>query len=167
LRIEFTKDKENGMKRNLFVILFAILALIFASLACNAVTGGGNDNGVGGNDNSSGFSFTTANIQNAHMARDADDTDRTDVFSPDDPTFYCFFELKNAPDSTVVRGAWTLVQADGYESNSLIDEGQITSGDADLYFTLDRGESPWPVGQYKLDIYIDDNLVQTLNFEVR
>lgn len=153
------------MKRNIFVVLVAVLALVFASLACNAVTGGGSDDN-GGNDND-GFSFTTANIRDAHMARDVDDTVRTNVFSPDDPSFYCFFSLKNAPDSTVVRGTWTLVQAEGYESNSFIDEGEITSGDAELYFTLDRGESLWPVGQYKLDIYIDNNLVQTLNFEVQ
>ena len=70
------------MKRNRFVVLFAILALVLASLACNAVTGGGNDvnvnvdnnNSVDSNDNN-GFSFTTANIQDAHMARDFDDTD--------------------------------------------------------------------------------------------
>jgi hypothetical protein len=113
------------------------------------------------------ISVTTVNITNAHMARDASDKERTNVFSPNDPAFYCFFSLTNAPDSTVLRGAWTLVQAEGYESNSFIDEGEITSGDAELYFSLDRGESLWPVGQYKLDIYIDDNLAQTLDFEVQ
>jgi len=162
--------------KNKFVVLFAVLALVFASLACNAVTGGGNDvnvnvdnnNSVDSNDNN-GFSFTTANIQDAHMARDFDDTDRTNVFSPSDEYFYCFFSLRNAPDSTVVRGEWILVSADGYESNSPIDVGEITSGDEELYFSLQRSSSvdAWPAGQYKLDLYIDDNLVQTLNFEVQ
>jgi len=160
------------MRKNKFVVLFTVLALVLASLACNAVTGGGNDvnvnNNDSGNDNN-GFSFTTANIQDAHMARDFDDTDRTNVFSPSDEYFYCFFSLKNAPDTTVVRGEWILVSADGFDSNSSIDEGDITSGDGALYFSLQRSASvdAWPVGQYKVDLYVDDNLVQTLNFEVR
>ena len=160
------------MMKNKYIVLFAVLTLVLSSLACSAVTGGGNDVNVnpddGGNDEN-GFSFTTANIQNAHMARDFDDTDLTNVFSPSDEYFYCFFLLKNAPDSTVVRGKWILVSADGYESNTPIDEGDITSGDGVLYFSLQRSASvdAWPVGQYKVDLYIDDNLVQTLNFEVR
>jgi hypothetical protein len=94
------------------------------------------------------------------MSRDFDDTDHTNVFSPSDEYFYCFFSLRNAPDSTVVRGEWILVSADGYESNSPIDEGEITSGDDELYFSLQRSSSvdAWPAGQYKLDLYIDDNL---------
>jgi predicted small secreted protein len=152
------------MKRNKSVILLAVLALVLASLACNAVTGGGNDEG-GGNDNS-GFSFTTANIQDAHLARDAEDTDRTNIFSPDDPTFYCIFELKNAPDSTVVKGVWTVVDAEGY-TNMEIDASELTTGSNVVTFSLDRASDPWPLGKYKIDLYIDDNLVQTLSFEVQ
>ena len=84
------------MNRNKLVVLLALFALIFASLACNAVTGGGNDGGDGGNDNN-GFSFTTANIQDAHMARDFDDTDRTNVFSPSDEYLLLFLLLEKCP----------------------------------------------------------------------
>ena len=153
------------MKRNKFVVLFAVLVLILVSLACNAVTGGGDDGG-GGNDNS-GFSFTTANIQNAHMARDENDSVQTDVYEASDPTFYCIFELKNAPDDTVVKGVWTLVSAEGYEDNIELDAAEITGSDDVYTFSLNSSTDPWPVGQYKIDLYIDDNLVQTLDFEVQ
>ena len=161
------------MKNKNVILLSAVAVLVLASLACSAVTTGGGNGGsdeatAPANDNS-GFSFTTANIKDAHLARDAGDTDHTTVFSPSDNIFYCFFSLKNAPDTTVVRGEWILVSADGYESNSPIDQLELTSGDDNIYFSLEKDSSldGWPVGKYKIDLYIDDNLVQTLNFEVQ
>jgi hypothetical protein len=114
-----------------------------------------------------GFSASTANITNAHMATDESDTTSTTVYAPDTQTFYCFFDLNNAPDDTVVKGVWTLVSAEGYEANSEIDSAEITGSDESYYFSLDRAADTWPVGQYKIDLYINDNLVQTVNFEVQ
>ena len=139
------------MKGNKLPILLAICVLLIATLAC-----------AGGS-----VSTTTANIANAHMASDVDDTNQTSVFSPSDTGFYCFFDLKNAPDDTAVKGVWTLVQAEGYTSNAVIDEATLTSGSDSIYFSLERGADPWPVGQYKIDLYINDKLMQTINFEVR
>ena len=153
------------MKKNKIVILLAVAALLLASLACNAVAGGDNGNDVDSGDD--GFSVTTANITNAHMARDIDDLDQTNVFSPSDSAFYCFFDLNNAPDSTVVKGVWTLVSAEGYEANSEIDSAEVTGSDDTYYFSLDRSADEWPVGTYKIDLYIDGSLVETLEFEVQ
>ena len=149
------------MKKNKIVVLLAVAVLVLASLACNAVTGGGD------NPNDNGFSVTTANITNAHMASDVDDTQHSDVYSPSAPTFYCFFDLNNAPESTVVKGVWTLVSAEGYDSNSEIDSAEITGSDNTYYFSLDRSADAWPVGQYKVDLYVDGNMVETVEFEVQ
>jgi hypothetical protein len=131
-----------------FPIVLFIASLVFTSLACN-------------------FSASTANISNAHMATDENDSAQTTVYSPDTQTFYCYFDLNNAPDTTVVKGVWTLVSAEGYESNSEIDTAEITGADNTYYFSLDRSADEWPVGQYKVDLYINDKLVQTVNFEVQ
>ena len=144
------------MKKNKIVVLSAVAALVLASLACNALTGGGD-----------GISVTTANITNAHMASDVDDTKQSNVYSTSVPTFYCFFDLNNAPDSTVVKGTWTLVSAEGYDSNSEIDSAEITGSDNTYYFSLDRSGDSWPVGKYKIDLYVDGKLVQTVEFEVQ
>ena len=134
--------------KKLFPIVLCIAALVFATLACN-------------------FNASTANISNVHLSRDVDDTEQTSVFAPDDAAFYCFFDLNNAPDDTVVKGVWTLVEADGFDPNSVIDEATYTSGDNTLYFSLERGADPWPVGKYKIDLYLNEELVQTVNFEVQ
>jgi hypothetical protein len=144
------------MKRNGTFILLATGALVLAALACNAVTGGGD-----------GVSVTTANITNARMTTDESDTTQTTVYAPDTQTFYCFFELNNAPDDTVVKGAWTLVSAEGYDANSEIDSAEITGSDDTYYFSLDRAAEDWPIGQYKIDLYINGNLVETVEFQVQ
>ena len=135
-----------GNKSLPFVLLAVVL--ILGSLACN-------------------FSATTANISNAHMATDESDSTQTTVYSPDTQTFYCFYDLKNAPDDTVVKGVWTLVSAEGYEANSEIDSAEITGSDDSYYFSLDRAAEAWPVGQYKIDLYINDKLSQTVEFQVQ
>ena len=161
--------------KNKIVILLAVVALVLASLACNALTGGGNttvnntpnDNTTTNQNDNSGFSVTTANITNVHMANDENDTKQTTTYSPSDKTFYCFFDLNNAPDSTVVKGAWTAVSAQGVDANYAIDSAEITGSDNTYYFKLDRSTDAWPVGKYKIDLYIDGKLVQTVEFEVQ
>jgi hypothetical protein len=108
-------------------------------------------------------------IVNAHMAHDAADTRKTRAFSPNERTFYCFFSLQNAPKSTVVTGVWVLVSAKGYDANSQIDSAEITGGDDNFYFSLDRSPSvnAWPVGRYRIDLYIDGAQAATVDFEVR
>ena len=135
-----------GNKYRPFALLAAVL--ILASLACN-------------------FSASTANISNAHMATDESDSTQTTAYSPDAQTFYCFYDLKNAPDDTVVKGVWILVSAEGYEANSEIDSAEITGADDSYYFSLDRAAEAWPVGQYKIDLYINDKLSQTVEFQVQ
>ena len=157
------------MKKNKIMIMLAVVVLLLASLACNAVSGGDNtgDNPTTTENDNSGFSVTTANITNAHLSLDADDTIPTDGYSPSDSDFYCYFDVNNAPESTVVKGVWTLVSADGYESNSEIDSAEITGSDNTYYFSLGGGADAWPVGTYKIDLYIDGKLVETIEFKVQ
>lgn len=134
--------------KKLFPVILFITVLVLASLACN-------------------LNATTANITNAHLSSDKDDTQQTTVYAVDAPGFFCYFDLNNAPDSTVVKGTWTLVSAEGYEANSEIDSAEITGGSNTYYFSLDRSGDSWPVGKYKIDLYIDGKMVQTVEFEVQ
>jgi len=131
-----------------FRFVLFVLVLVLASVACE-------------------FSASTANIANAHMSVDEADSQQTTSYSPDAPAFYCYFDLKNAPDDTIVKGTWTLISAEGYDPNQEIDSAEITGGDDTYYFSLGGGEGLWPVGQYKIDLYLNEELVQTVNFSVQ
>jgi hypothetical protein len=137
------------MKFNkLFRFAMFVMVLLLASLACE-------------------FSASTANITNAHMSLDEADTQPTTVYPTDAEAFYCYFDLNNAPDDTTVKGVWTLVSADGYDPNQEIDSAEISGGDNTYYFSLAGGDAPWPVGDYKIDLYLNDELVETIQFQVQ
>ena len=113
------------------------------------------------------FSASSANISSAEMARDQDGKQPTKTFSPDEP-FYCIVELSNAPNDTEVRAVWTAVKAEGADPNTRIDEAKSTSGSGQLQFNLSN-EGPWPTGDYKVDLYLNDakEPTKTLKFEVQ
>lgn len=112
-----------------------------------------------------GFSTSTANIADAKTARDYDGNDPTTVFLQDE-TFYCTVELANAPDDTTVKASWTAVEVQGEQPNTFIDEAELTTGSGTLHFELSN-DGLWPVGKYKVDLFINGELDRTLEFEVQ
>jgi hypothetical protein len=137
---------EIEMRKPFPQLVFVVLLLALASLACN-------------------FSASTANISSATLARDPDGQQATTVFAPQD-TFYLIVELANAPDDTTVRAVWTAIEAEGVDPNFFIDEAELTSGSATLTFDLANNQ-PWPPGRYKVDLYLNGELEQTLEFTVQ
>jgi hypothetical protein len=134
------------MKKSLWLLLLAAATLLGAMLACS-------------------FSASTANIDEAWMARDEAGGLRTDVFAQDE-VFYCKVELANAPDDTTVKASWTAVNVEGEDPNIFIDETELTTGSNILTFELSNN-GLWPIGSYKVDLYLNGELDQTLAFEVR
>jgi hypothetical protein len=111
------------------------------------------------------FSASTANIASAILARDEAGTEPTTNFSPTD-TFYLLVDLANAPDDTAVRAVWYAVDVgDVAPANTLIDEATLTSGSATLTFDL-VSDTQWPPGTYRVELYLNDELNQTLDFSV-
>lgn len=124
-----------------------LAALLLVSLACS-------------------FSASTASIRAATLSRDAEGTQPTTVFSPGD-TFYLIVELANAPDDTTVRATWTAVEVEATDPNTFIDEAELASGSGTLTFDLVNNQGQWPAGNYKVDVYLNDELERTLEFQVQ
>lgn len=135
------------MKRKIAPILFAIMVIIVSQLACNQ-------------------SFSTANIENAWMDTTEDGNNPTTAYSQD-AIFYAMVDLKNAPDDTKLKAVWTAVDVQDTEKNLQLNETEFTTSDGLVHFQLENKEYLWPVGQYKVDIYLNDTLNKTLTFEVR
>jgi hypothetical protein len=134
------------MNKNKLLVFVAFAVLAAAALACE-------------------FSASTANIKDAWMASDEAGQVRTDVFTQD-AIFYCNVDLANAPDDTTVKASWTAVEVEGEEPNVFLDETELTGGDNNLTFQLSNS-SLWPLGSYKVDLYLNDELDRTLEFEVQ
>lgn len=132
-------------------VLFAVVALLAATLACSLFT-------------------TEMSLENVRMAFDSDGNNPTTVFSPSD-VFYVVGDLKNAPAGTVAEAKWLAVQIEGYDPGELIYEQAINdfvdeSFSGTIYFQLSN-DSGWPAGEYKVDLYLDGNLVQSVPFSVQ
>ena len=126
--------------------MIAALALLAAMAACS-------------------FSASTANIADAWTAADEAGSQRTTVFAQD-ATFYAIVDLANAPDDTTVKAAWTAVEVEGADPNTAIDETELTTGSGNLVFQLNNN-GLWPVGRYKVDLYLNGELDRTLEFDVQ
>src|SRR3990172_6123803 len=134
------------MKTNKYSIGLAFSVILASILAC------------GGN-------ISTANIGDVWLASDEAGDNRTTVFSQD-ATFNLFVELKNAPDDTVLKASWIAVDAEGSDPNSVIYETEYTSSDDVIRFYL-TNEDLWPVGSYKVDVYLNGSLNKTVTFTVQ
>src|SRR3990170_5527801 len=134
------------MSKSKLQLVIVLVVLFITTLAC-------------------GVSASTANIQDAKLAKDYDGNQPGTVFTQDE-IFYCVVELANAPDDTTVKASWAAVAAEGVDPNFAIDETELTSGSGTLHFQLSN-DNLWPKGKYKVDIYLNGELDRTLEFEVQ
>jgi hypothetical protein len=143
-----TSPKEGTMKTSISkpVILIGACMLVLFIMACS-------------------ISASTANIADAWMATDETGRTRVTTYSPFD-MFYAIVDLRNAPDTTNLKAVWTAVNVEGITPNEVLNETTLTTPSGLLNFRLSLTE-PWPPGEYKVDIYLNDKLDKTLKFEVR
>jgi hypothetical protein len=128
------------------ILFLSIVALILISPACS-------------------FGARTATIKDAVLTSDPEVGLPTQSFTPDD-TFYLIVELDNAPNDTLLKSTWVAVRVDDVEPDFVIDEVEITTGLPIVTFDL-ANPYPWPTGVYRVDLYLNGELVLSLDFVVR
>jgi hypothetical protein len=137
------------MKSKKLSILFAVLALIVSTLACS-------------------FGAGEPSLTNPRMSTDDEGVNVTTVYSGSD-AFYAVADLSNVETGSIVDARWYLVSAADYEAGE-IQSTSLTIEDKSLYnyvsFEL-TSESGWPVGEYKVELYLNGALAHTLNFSVQ
>ncbi len=134
------------MYRKQFNLGLALVSLVAASLACN-------------------FLVSTAKIENVRMARDESGAQTTTTFGQQDD-FYLLGDLKNAPSDTKLKAIWTGVEVKDNPPDTVIDEKELVAGDGAFTFSLVNNNPSWPAGKYKVDLYLNDKLDQTVEFTV-
>ncbi len=109
---------------------------------------------------------STAKIKEAYLTSNSDGTGNTSVFSPDQ-IFYCIVKVANAPEDTTLKAVWTAVDVEGADPNFSLDEVEITTETNDTFTFNLSNQGPWPVGKYKVEIFLNGKLDQTLEFQVQ
>ncbi len=133
------------MKINRTHILLLTGLLLLAITACN-------------------FSASTAKIKEAYTAREVDGKQEATTTFNQDEVFFLVVNVANAPDDTITKAVWYAVNAEGVEPNMVLKEFEYTGG-GEITFDLSN-TNLWPVGTYKVELFLDDKLAQTLDFNV-
>lgn len=112
---------------------------------------------------------TSVTIDTAVTARsyvNGQAVDVTDIFGPTDRTIYAVIKFeKRPPITTKVRATWTAINADG-SSDQFLDTDFVTSKGEDIVNFSAALDKDWPVGKYKVDIYVNGTLVKTIDYKV-
>ena len=132
------------MKAKSTFILFALLAMAFSLPAC----------------------ASTPKVSNFHMAMDDQGANNVTVFAPTD-VFYLFFDVKGIPKGALFETRWYALNVAGKDPNvpfETMDQNYDGSSTA-LRFRL-TNTSNWPVGRYRVDIYMSGKKLGEVQFSV-
>ncbi len=101
-------------------------------------------------------SFTTANITNGAMStgvKEGAPVDTVEVFAQDAPSLFAFGILNNAPAETTIKFVWSYVT----EPQEIYTAEFTTEEQSGVYVLSElTNDGAWPVGDYKVEIYVDD-----------
>jgi hypothetical protein len=117
-----------------------------------------------------GFSVARADEPKVEAAIAVDsDTKPTDTFSASVPKLYAFFKSTDTSKGDKFRVVWIAEDVgDAAPKETKIDESTLTA-DQDNFFgagSLTKPTNGWPVGTYRVEIYLNDQLATTAKFSV-
>ena len=107
------------------------------------------------------------NLTEVKLAMDQAGTQPVKAFALSDQ-FWVFGRLEGAPKGATVRVVWTGIQVDAPEvpANHVFGESQRMCNDGPFAFDLAGPQKPLTTGKFKVDVFLDGVLKQTLNFDV-
>jgi hypothetical protein len=112
-------------------------------------------------------------IEKVILVREAGDKfDPVKSFKPSD-TFDVLVKLSEAKNGTRVKAVWTAVDAGGMENKKIFEKEVVITPEAvkgvkepsRIDFTLSH-DKPYPVGDYKTEIYLNGELAETVEFKI-
>ena len=144
------------MRHSKKIQLSLCFALLLAAVACNK-NAANNTTGTAG----AGVRVTDVTLGRA-VGSDKSITDRTETFKPGD-TFYASVATDGAAPNATLRAKWS------FEDGQLVDESTRAIAPNGLERTEFHISKPdgWPVGKYKLEVFLNDQSAGTKTLEVR
>ncbi len=149
--------------KNLSAIL-ALAILLTIGLACSesgetTTTTNDNTTTTTKTEQASGATVKSVTLMNA-------EEETVTSFKPSDLTQKASVEFSET-GAGKVKGVFTAVNAGGEKNVKILEkEVELTSLMNTAKFTM-MLEQPFPVGDYKLDVYLNDKLVKTHNYKVQ
>lgn len=136
-------------------------SVCFALLVMTAACRGDRDTGTTGTTGRTAVRVTDVTLGRS-VGGDKAITDRTDTFRPND-TIYASVATDGSANSATLRARWT------FEDGQVVDDSTRTIAPNNRERTEFHISKPtgWPAGKYKVEVSLDNQSVETKNFEVR
>lgn len=116
------------------------------------------------------LSPSVSKIEFAHDFQDNHAVGVTDTFKSTDQNLYAIIHLNTTKGTPNVSVVWTVVNGADAAKRPVtgleFGQAQEMATNTLLSASVTRGTSPWPVGQYKIDVFLDGKLVKTAQFTV-
>ena len=150
--------------------------LVFVILACNLGKNSNVNNRAATGNSNSGSQPNEADlgsgllIKEIHMAKDDGNGmpgEQADTFEPGDRTIHCVTSLKSAKPGTQMRFSWWIVDAGDTQNKKINDIEYKTKARDNLIHGHLTVPQDWPVGKYKVQVYVDGDLDRTAFYSVR
>ena len=90
------------------------------------------------------------------------------TFKPDVPKVFAAAKLEGIPAGKPLRCDWIAVKVEGAPENYKIDswQGKSASGQKDLTCSFSKPTAGWPVGDYRVDLFVDGKGAGKATFKV-
>jgi len=96
------------------------------------------------------------------------------VFFPDAASIVCSWRAEGVTPGAHIRGVWIAEETGGAAPpNFKVDEASVVAAtsaaryDGNGSFTISRPNKGWPLGQYRLEIYLEKELARTVTFRIQ
>lgn len=158
------------MKRH--PVWLALAVMLFVVLACNLGKKSNlstNKSAESENVNAATTSTSTGALTDVHMARDdgkGDPGEETDTFNGKDRTIHCVTKLKVAQSGTKMKFSWYVIEAEGTSNEKIRDIDYTTGALENVVHGHLTAPRDWPVGKYKVEVYVNGNLEETVRYTV-
>lgn len=97
------------------------------------------------------------------------DTKPSSSFAPDVPKLYAFYTSSTLKAREKVRAVWIAEDVgEAAPKDTKIDEATLFSNSAseEGAFSLSRPEKGWPLGTYRVELFVGEILAETLKFKI-
>jgi len=104
-------------------------------------------------------------IFNEFLAADIDGFIPKSQFKPSE-TIYLLFDINDPTNKNVVRIVWSVVDVKGFKAGAIKSDTPYIIKEKKFVTLSNHSADPWAVGKYKVELYLNNELNKTIEFDI-